>query len=138
MDHYLLDVMRILERSSSEFQRRYGLVIGQEHYKDMMISGLKTLKTQDGESLEGIERELQCSNGSRIVTPCDAEMAYSSLTVKWQNIELNQGGGKYPKLSEVRTRIIDNLVEELKSYFPEGDLKEFDILDPVQIPRAGS
>ena len=129
--HFILDIYSLLTSVSEKMQKRYGLLPEQYDTQEQLISGLTQLKTLDGLHLRNFIPQVECDD-----TVCRSidEIIECTEGLKWHNIEITRGTA--PRLSGLRTILLDNLIEQLNSYFPPNNfLHDFKIFNPKTLPR---
>lgn len=57
-----------------------------------------------------------------------------SLSVSYKNIVLENDAGEFPFIDEFRNTIFDAILKEIVIYFSDGDLSNFNVLDPMNMP----
>lgn len=129
--HFTLDVLKELRIWSLTLQRRASVLIGMEQFRADMISTITALKTVNGAFMQEYLQSVTCSDTIR--GSCTLAQYISSVSVRWHGMELNQDT-RFPEFNGVRNNLIDTLVEHLEQYFPEGSLRDFDVLNPKNWP----
>jgi len=126
---FLMDVLQVLAHWSQLLQTRNGLLVGQEEIRTGMMENLEILKTNDGTTMKVFLMIAKCGND-----PCNSEERYRNSNPKYMSVKLIASTDKFSKLNEIRHTIIDRIKDEIENYFPEGNLKNFDILLPKKWP----
>ena len=68
-----------------------------------------------------------------IFEPCNSDAKYyASHRIKYKKLFLINDNGDIPEIQEYRTALLDFLFEEFRKYFPDGNLKNFNVSDPKQ------
>jgi len=154
------DIMGELKHYSKMFQYEGGLLIGKEKHRNKLLTVLESRKQGDGRHLKQLLSELKCMKTplSSSYTDCrSAEDVETSHMVRWtptsngkwkgpiQQLEFyleelgNTRGSNAPKpFTDLRNRISDNLIAQVRAYFPEGDLADFEVFHPesFDLPRV--
>ena len=131
--HFMIDLLEDLNRYSQIFQESGGLVIGKRLIVNKMIESIKKLHTSFGSVFNNFLKDIVCEDESCTQCNCDLE-SYESHQVFWRNIELTDDLN-VPKLTSFRKELLDQLEKEILKYFPDIDLKNFDIFLPEKFPR---
>jgi hypothetical protein len=126
---FLLDFLSSFSQYNLLLQKRAGLVIGAESIRIGMLNITEALKSKDGYNLVNFYYSLQCSNAQNRV--CYIEDYISSDTVYWQNKKLTNSTSY---LNEYREQFLNDITNQINSYFPEGELNSFQIFTPKMIP----
>jgi len=98
-----------------------------------MIESIKKLHTSFGSVLNNFLKDIVCEDESCTQCNCDLQ-SYESHQVFWRNIELTDDLN-VPKLTSFRKALLDQLEKEILKYFPDIDLKNFDIFLPENFRR---
>ncbi|PAA56523.1 hypothetical protein BOX15_Mlig001790g1 [Macrostomum lignano] len=174
---FLMDILKLLEFESLQFQRAKGTFIGLQERHTNLIHSLETLKTNNGPRIVDFLASCKCR---RVLGTADGypqleyhsgchtrDLSYSNFACPsgpgssdpTERFELKQPGsaadrslrnrlfdasgrgsvvdmGAYPALDEIRSRIIDSIIDQLRNYFPEDDYSIFNVLNPVLLPNA--
>lgn len=126
----MLDILNELKFYSAEFQRRHGLLVTQSKTINNLEHVMDLMQTENGAYLNSFLGDVKCWNGSRAhETACSEQQLYNSDHVEYLEIPLKQDSDIQP-LHEIRTYLLNNLKEEIQSYFPVEDLEMFSLLDP--------
>jgi len=123
---FTCDITDILSHWSKRLQQRSGVLVGAEQYRNQMIQSFEEMKQKTGRFLTFFLDTVICSDSLRKWSYSTYD---SSLVVCWQNIDLLPKS-RVPDLENIRVKLLDELKHEIESYFPEGDLSDFDIFLP--------
>lgn len=134
--NFLLDLLHQLSYWSLEMQKRTGLLIGFNKYKEDMITGFEDLKTQSGKYVATLLLDIKCKYANEVTTCKNLDDFYNLPIVFYKEVQLIDDTS-VRKLNEYRTVLLDNLVKELNSYFPNGNTKDFEVFSPVNMPKPG-
>lgn len=74
-----------------------------------------------------IARDYVCQN---------VDLYINSHSIVYKNIQLENDESDIPEINEYRTILLDLLLAEFRRYFPDGDVKNFDVFDPKKMPGA--
>lgn len=130
MFYFILDIMNELSFISQNMQKRQGLVINIQNFKNNIDNILFHLKSKNGKYLEFFLNEAIC-NGE----PCHTIENYTiSDEVIFNKTVLVEDESEIPDISIYRTALIDALLSQFNSYFPDGHLDSFSVFDPKNIP----
>lgn len=134
--HFLFDIVHELDFWSLQLQKRSGVLIDFHNFKTQLTGAFHIMETMDSRHLNGFLREVKCVvNG--IENRCMTTDKYeASNTVIYHGSELLDDGNDFPRLTAFREIYLGNLLEELESYFPDGDLEDFNILSPHRMPKV--
>lgn len=135
--HFLFDVVNQLSIFSLEMQKRTALIIDSNSFRNNFESIFERLKVQNGRYLELFLNEARCQeHEENDAERCNnVEKYLKSKKIVYKNIELENDVSNVPELIAYRTLLLDLLLAELKSYFPDGDLSNFDVFDPLNMPN---
>lgn len=134
--HFLFDVVHELEFWSLQLQKRSGLLIGFNSFKQRILGTLHMLKTLSGEYMILFLNSAQCIENDVKTTCSTLERYQRSESIEYKGLELTDDSETMPLLDEIREIYLTSLIEELESYFPDGNLDDFDILSPGKMPKA--
>lgn len=98
------------------------------------MANLQGLIGENGPHLTFFLKELKCTTGSTTIQGCTEEEAFSSTTVTYKGVVLNQTVAD--KLQSMREPFIRDILAELNSYFPENDLSDFRVMEPSALPNV--
>ena len=150
--HFNLDIQTLFKDQSLEFQTRYSVLIGQSSREEKIIYLLDVVENGKGEHLKAFLAKTICyqdnpANGR----PCQSIYHYDNSQVLYEGFSLHevmvkdesgQEVNKYPKLTMWKSNYIQEIKNQLDSFFPvNGDvtkgrvaLKMFDALDQTRWP----
>lgn len=138
---FLMDVLNVLTTESKRLQDSAGTLIGLEKYREELVNTMLSLKSSDGPAVQAFLSTYKCFKEVGRLVRCNAKDMDDKNFVLTEQFTLTPQGRsstttrrEIPKLSELRSKIIDSLVYELKRYFPEGSLLMFDVLRPSLLP----
>jgi len=132
---FLIDILSQLNIWSLQMQQKTGLLVDFSEFNSKIIETFENAKTKYGTALAQFFNRVICSDTIR--GNCTLEKYESSLSVRWENIEL-QVDKTVPKLDTIRDTFLDYLIDEINSYFPEGSLDNFAIFNPKKMPTTES
>jgi hAT family C-terminal dimerisation region len=104
---------------------------------------MKSLKTENRDFIKNFISNGKCLKGSIWDTCTYEDLNAANLKMKLQGEEIvfaynsktRQEGERWPQLSTLRPQLIEAIIIELNSYFPEGSLNIFDVLIPSLLPN---
>ena len=133
--HFCLDFLEVIGHWSKSLQKSNGLFFQQYKNRDKIIVELDLLKTMNGPYMNLLLSEISCRGTSGNELPsCSLDNIYTSR-ILWRGLELDQvETSNLPKVTTIRDSVIESLLEEIGSYFPEGDMKSYQVLDPANFP----
>lgn len=140
---FTIDVLDILTDVSLQFQKGSSTLIGKEQVRSDLIKRLEDLKTSDGKYLQQFIKQSTCKNGIhwtecnvRNLDTCDVTWRVGNDQIILKQPPTNRLGQLhgYTALSTLRTNIINSVIAQLLSYFPEGNFKMFDVFNPSNLP----
>lgn len=138
---FMMDVLTLFKQRSMDFQKGSAVLIGQEKLRTRLFDSLESLRRNNGPVLQSFLDSAECQadieyrrcllndlddKNIRFRTAADREK--TTLTMKRNNV--------YPPLSEFRELFLTHLRTRMESYFPEGDLSMFEVLEPKSLPIA--
>lgn len=59
---------------------------------------------------------------------------FESEFISYENTPLVNDEENLPMMIDYKNAILDAIVRRYKSYFPDGDVKKFNVLDPMNMP----
>lgn len=136
--HFLFDIVNELSTFSLDMQRRTALIVDFNSFKSNFESMLKSLKIKNGKNLELYLNDARCEiEEDKDMDRCKSIETYlSSKKIIYKSIQLIDDESELPDLNSYRTLLLDFLLDEFNSYFPDGDLKSFDVFDPSNMPNV--
>lgn len=138
MFHFLFDVVNELSVISLDMQRRTALIVDSNSIRTNFEIIFKHLKSQNGRYLKLFLDNARCQEDSDSdidLERCgDVEKYLRSNRIVYKNIVLLDDEDEIPGLNQYRQIILDFLLAEFNEYFPDGDLKKFDVFDPSNMP----
>ena len=128
--HFLLDILDNIQVKSKLLQEKGGTIAGKNFIIQKLIDSIESMKLSDPSIMKAYLSSVVCQTEIE----CD-ENSYNTFDIiTWQDVELSKSNTFKP-LYEIRTNIIEGIVEELNRYFPDFELEAFDIFDPYYIPN---
>ena len=106
------------------YQNRYGSLIGQSKREATMIGQIGILKRLVGKSLNAFLSECRCGTTRSRNDQCkDLQQYEASPYVTFRGNQLSDSGdSSFPKLSTFYSQFANDLIDEIKIYFPgEGE-----------------
>lgn len=128
--HFVIDILENLNRYSLEFQKRNGLLIGKHQTIQNLIDSVEKLIENSGPIVLTYLQKATC-NGLHI---CNL-LNYDSSTVNYLGVDLILSH-KINTLSLFRRQLTYNLLNQIKSYFPDNIINAFDIFIPSNLPKT--
>lgn len=140
--HFVLDILQHLSIWSKRMQQIHGLLINFAKFNDDITSTFNTLKSEDGHDLVYFLLETQCTlYGKKFSEKCQTVENYQdALKITFNDVELVEDHRTYqvPWLHMIRDSFIDDMIAQIQLYFPSGQLKDFDIFEPSNIPNTAA
>jgi len=139
---FVMDILKVLLNISKEFQRSDSTLIGKETIRLQLFNALTTLKEQNGPFLKLVQQHALCKKENKW-NPCsmlDLDGCDLKFVMREQELMFtikdsrNSNNIRWKALSNVRIKIIDDLLKELNHYFPEGSFEMFEVLNPSKLP----
>lgn len=134
--YFVIDVLEHLTFWSEQMQSRYGTLIDFAGFSDKIITTIQNLNQKDGNHLRTFLKNSVCTlNG--VDRKCDDMNNFQqATTVKVKGVTLLEDFRIYqvPFLQNIREEFLDEMVDEINRYFPNGQLIDFDIFVPNNIP----
>ena len=101
-------------------QRRDGLLIDQTSNLQKLVDSLTQSKSSNDKLLEELLQQASCDSNEG----CTLQEYEEAGRVLLHDIRLLEGSGRtrtarYPKLSDMRSTLIDSLLAEIESYLPK-------------------
>ena len=118
--HLMYGILNCIARYSLEMQRRDGLLIDQASNLQTLVDSLTQSKSSNDKLLEELLQQASCDSNEG----CTLQEYKEAGRVLLQDIRLLEGSGRtrtarYPKLSDMRSTLIDSLLAEIESYLPK-------------------
>ena len=134
MMHWMCDILKVIQHSSLQFQKRYGTLISQMSNIEEFKGKIRLLGSEDGYYLKDPLDKSICGD----VKCRDIKHFQNSRVVLYNGIKIQERSGRsdgyYPKLSDVRSEMVEALLREISSYFPIEELENYNIFDPKTWP----
>lgn len=135
--HFLYDVLDKLNYFSKRMQNHASLLIEFSELNEKMLDVFNIYKNTNGQKLKSLISETKCGNdvNEQPTQPCTIDTYYEAPKVVYKNFELTKDFRRnVPFLYNIREPFLNKLIEELRSYFPDGSLNDFKIFLPNKIP----
>lgn len=134
--HFLFDVVNELSFLSLEMQKRTALIVDFHSFKTKFESIFEKMKKEDARYLNLFLNEARCQTEFESdLDRCKTLATYlESRKITYKGAVLNEDIDQFPEANEYRNLLLNNLLNEFKAYFPDGDLKNFDAFDPINMP----
>jgi hypothetical protein len=139
-----MDILSVLRRYSKTFQLSQGSVIGMEHLRRTLFEEVQKLKVTAGPHVQTLLRDAQCYKAA-IWSNCNAQdldtenfrfsINNQAISFAAQSIRLSSSS-RWPALSAIRVQLIDAIINQLGTYFPDGSMELFEILNPLNLPST--
>lgn len=129
--HFISDVLHHLSFWSLRMQERTAIIVDFSEFVEQFLNTFENLKNNNGRDLNLFLANTKCTE-----SPCDLNSYYDSHIVTFENsILLTQDDtDNIPRLHDIRSIFLNSITTQIKSYFPNSDLKLFKIFLPKQIP----
>jgi len=129
--YLILDLLEILNHYSVIFQQKGGLLIDKWFVRNQMLNSIRRFNDRDGAMLTSLLSGVKCDE----FETCTLEIYEKSDTnVTFNNIILTFSD-EIPTVSSFKTTLIQELENNLKSYFPEVEFESFKVFLPNHLPR---
>lgn len=141
MFHFVYDILNELAIVSQNMQRREGLVVNAQNFKQNLEDIFNFLKTQSGHFLQLFLEDSQCESDydPEMLEPCKTIENYvNSNKVIYKSVSLTDDNDEIPDISKYRTQLLSALLDRLNDYFPDGSLSNFDVFDPKKLPDSNN
>lgn len=139
MFHLIFDIVSELSKISQNMQKRESLVTNIQSYKNNLENIFNYFSTQDGNFLKLFLNECQCESeiDSGTFESCTTVRNYlKSKRIKYEHIMLIDDKEQIPDVTLYRKALMDALIKQLASYFPDGNSNHFAIFDPRNFPHS--
>jgi len=137
---FLLDGSDRLAIFSKQMQEKMGIIIGKENDRKALLTAIENLKTKNGDQLTSFLKEVKCFKDLswkqcqfKDLDDPNAKLDYKDVIVSFQQ-DTRQSHLQFKELGQLRIQFCESVIEQIRSYFPDSDLKMFDVLDPTKIP----
>lgn len=137
--HFLFDVVNELSVFSIEMQKRTALIIDIHSFKSRFENMFEYLKKENGRYLKTFLNTARCET---IEEEGDSERCNNAETylktskIVYKNVVLLNDESDFPELNAFRTFLMDALLLEFNGYFPDVNVKNFDVFDPLLMPNV--
>lgn len=130
MFYFIFDILNELSVVSQNMQKREGLVLNIQSFKQNLESIFNYLKTKNGKFLEIFLNDAKCD-----AEPClTIENYLRSNTIKYHDVMLRDDKEDIPEISAYRIALMNALLNQFEKYFPDGHLDSFDVFDHKKLP----
>lgn len=93
------------------------------------------MKTKNAKNVALLLHDTRCLMENNDIERCETIEHYlNSDFVTYENIGLDNDEGYVPPITDYKNTILDAILKEFEDYFPDRDLKSFDVLDPMNMP----
>lgn len=141
---FIVDVLHVLKSYSLKFQESTATVIGKEILRLSILRELSSLKTINGPLLQNVIKNARCLKNN-IWKPCssaDMDMYVFKILFNGDFTVFTKhdqrSSSKWTELQTLRIKLIDALLNEINSYFPEGTYEMFDVFLPSNLPTIAA
>lgn len=136
---FLIDGLEYIQIFSKMLQEKIGVVIGKENERAALIKSIQKLNHINGPVLTSFINEVQCFKDLSWKKCKETDLDSSEIKIRYKNVDMQKTIGrhdsnKFFSLSSLRSHFSSKFSKEIETYFPEGDLKMFDPLQPSKIP----
>ena len=134
--HFLRDILDVLETSSLEFQKRYGILVDQGKNIEALTTTLRKIGNHNGgyyvETFLDtcICGEEKCGN----LRKCERGEEVEYKGIKLKTPPTDRRGPTFPVLSDVGKDIVTKLIDEIYGRIPKKSMALFDVLNPLSWP----
>lgn len=130
--HFVLDVLQEFKTWSKRMQTRGSLLADYTEFYTDIEETFNELKKKNGVYLIKYLVDVDCNNIFEY---------YTKQTISYNYVELHRDPKindrvPIPKLHEIRDTFLTKVIEEIENYFPEGNLQNFKIFQPKNLPRT--
>lgn len=131
--NFISDVLHHLSFWSLKMQERTALLVDFANFNENILDTFKGLKNTNGRDLSLLLNDAICGEGESCN---DLNNYYDAQEVTFQGFRLipETVNEKVPRISDIRNMFLDGINAQLKSYFPNSDLKFFKIFIPKNMP----
>lgn len=123
--HFLLDTLNQFTEYSKRMQVKSSLLADYGDFNEDIKDTFNNLKAQNGVYLATFLKDVGCRNVLEF---------YERQNIKYKDIELIHEMG-VPKLHTIRDRFLQQIIDQINRYFPDGDVKIFAIFQPKNLPK---
>lgn len=117
-------------------QRRSALQIDasslQTKFRDLYMN----MKTRNAKNVILLLHEARCEIEDDMERCEEIENYLNSPSVMYEDVILFNDEEQYPEIHNFKNTILDAILNEFNEFFPDGDLKNFNVLDPKNMPLA--
>lgn len=126
--------MSFLSFWSLKMQERTAMLVDFSEFNEKILNTFEGLKKTNGRDLTLSLNDAKCDEGDSCE---DLNNYYDSNEVTFQDNRLNPEtlNENVPQISDIRSIFLDGINAQLKSYFPNSDLKFFKIFLPKNMPN---
>ena len=128
--NFVIDALQELSYWSKQLQRKAATLINMGQFHKKILQTFETLKSKYGASVNNFLDKVECFNQESVSRKCSSTQFYASASkVVWQTVEL-QNDRNVPFIDDIKQPFLNSLLDEINSYFPEGELTDFMIFVP--------
>lgn len=132
--HIIYDIVCELSWLSLDMQKRSALLIDASSYTEKFNEIFNKMKTTDAKNLQLFLHDARCGTIDD-TERCETITKYfESEFISYENTPLVNDEENLPMMIDYKNAILDAIVRQYKSYFPDGDVKKFNVLDPMNMP----
>jgi hypothetical protein len=131
--HFLADLLQQMSKISKKLQKSNTLIASLNSLMQLLIEKLELLKSENMAYLNEFYKSCSILNGNAEIID---SKSFENYNISFRNqILLNDD---LEKLSFLRTNLIDNIIVQLKYYFPTEDFEFMKIFEPKSLPNERS
>lgn len=128
------DIVSELSLLSLDMQRRSALLIDASSFTKKFKGIFSDLKTKNAKNLATFLHEARCMENDEMTERCETLENYvSSRTVYYENYELVDDKEHIDNVLGFKDVILHGILKQFDKYFPDGDLSDFNVLDPMNM-----
>jgi len=135
---FMMDLLQALAYHSKHLQLTSGIIIGSEQRRTELLSSIDHFRTDNGPALTFFLLKAKCFKDVNWKANCLAsdldktQFMFGGMIFTQPDIRHS----RYPDLMVLRQDLVESLKSELNSYFPEGSLAMFEVLNPNELPTS--
>lgn len=130
--HFISDILHHLSFWSVKMQERTALLVDFAEFNEKILATFENLRTTNGRDLNFLLMGARCEGGE---DPCNnLDSFYDDNDLSYQDVVLFHDTSDVPLISDIRAPFLDEIITQIKSYFPNSNLKSFKIFLPKNMP----
>lgn len=132
--NFIYDIVSELTLLSLDMQKRSALLVDASSFVKKSRGIFTNMKTENAKNVALLLHDTRCLIGNDIERCETVENYHNSDFVSYENVEWDNDVLEVPPTADYKKTILEAILKQFENYFPDGDLKNFDVLDPMNMP----